>query len=149
DRFAQELQMYQEAAENYPTDMSLRYKIADRLFGLGRHDEAIPAFQQARNDPKYRIPSTVGLGRSFLEAGFVDEAVDTLKELLDAYEVKSDSRFIEMSYWYGRALEGKGDIPAAIKAYSSVAMANFNYRDVQARIKRLRAGGATAGGAPA
>jgi hypothetical protein len=37
------------------------------------------------------------------------------------------------------ALEEKKDVPAAIKAYSTVAQADFNYRDVQARIKRLRA----------
>jgi hypothetical protein len=43
-----------------------------------------------------------------------------------------------MSYWYGGALEKKGDVQAALKAYSGVAQANFNYRDVLARIKRLR-----------
>jgi hypothetical protein len=30
-------------------------------------------------------------------------------------------------------------MPAAIKAYSQVAQWDFNYRDVQGRIRRLRA----------
>jgi hypothetical protein len=44
-----------------------------------------------------------------------------------------------MTYIYGRALELKKDMPAASKAYSQVAQWSFNYKDVQARIKKLRA----------
>ena len=46
---------------------------------LGQFDEAIPVFQQVRQDPKYRTDAAILLGRAFLEAGFVDEAVDTLR----------------------------------------------------------------------
>ena len=130
--------------EAYPTDTSKKYQVGVRLFQLGRHSDAIPIFQQSRADPKFRIPSAVALGQSFLEAGFVDEAVDTLKDVLESYEIKNDSKYTEMQYWYGRALEKKGDVQSALKAYSGVAQSNFNYRDVQARIKRLRANPAPA-----
>src|SRR5262249_35142903 len=136
ERAERELQIYQEQMEAYPTDTSKKYNVGARLFALGRYDEAIPIFQQSRSDPKYKIASSVALGQSFLEAGFVDEAVDTLKDVLEGYEIKNDTKYTEMQYWYGRALEKKGDVPAALKAYSGVAQANFNYRDVQARIKR-------------
>ena len=43
-----------------------------------------------------------------------------------------------MTYWYGRALEQKNDTQTALQAYSRVAQWNFNYRDVQGRIKKLR-----------
>jgi hypothetical protein len=46
-----------------------------------------------------------------------------------------------MYYWYARGLELQGDRPTALKAYSQVAQWDFNYRDVQARIKNLRSGG--------
>src|SRR5678816_1498515 len=59
--------------------------------------------------------------------------------------LKGDEKSKEMYYWYARALEEKGDIPSALKAYSQVAQWDFNYRDVQGRIKRLRG---TGGGAP-
>ena len=78
------------------------------------------------------------LGRSFLNAGYAEEAVDTLRDVIESYAIKGDERSIDMHYWYGRALEGKGDIPTALKAYSQVAQWKFNYRDVQARIKALR-----------
>jgi hypothetical protein len=48
---------------------------------------------------------------------------------------------MEMYYWWGRALEQIGDRATAQKAFSQVAQWDFNYRDVQVRIKNLRAGG--------
>jgi hypothetical protein len=43
-----------------------------------------------------------------------------------------------MHYWYARGLEQKGDIQSALRNYSQVAQWDFNYRDVQTRIKQLR-----------
>jgi tetratricopeptide (TPR) repeat protein len=138
DKFERELHIYQEQMEAYPTDMSKRYHVGARLFELGRYDEAIPIFQQSRADPKFKVQSSIALGRAFLEADFVDEAADTFKDLIEGYEIKNDAKYTEMLYWYGRALEKKNDVDGALKAYSAVAQANFNYMDVQARIKRLR-----------
>jgi tetratricopeptide (TPR) repeat protein len=139
ERTEEELKEFTLWAENYPTETAFRFNMAQRLFLLGRFDEAIPVFQNARQDPKYRVDATLLLGRAFMEAGFTDEAVDTLRDAIEAYPVKGDNKSIDMTYYYGRALEAKGDVPAALKAYSQVAQWNFNYRDVQARIKALRA----------
>jgi thioredoxin-like negative regulator of GroEL len=143
EKLTEELSEYQLALENYPTDTTLRYNVAERLFRLKRYDDAIPAFQQLRQDPRYKIDATSALGKAFLEAGFVDEAVDTLAGLIADYAAKGDAKSIDMTYVYGRALEQKKEINAALKAYSQVAQWNFNYRDTQARIKKLRADMAT------
>lgn len=139
DRIELELKEYQLMVENYPTETKLRYEVAARLFALHRYDEAIPSLQQARQDPKFRVDATVLLGRAFFEAGFVDESLDTLDQLLAEYQLKGDDKSKEMYYWRGRALEAKEDFDAAIKSYSQVAQWDFNYRDVQSRIKTLRA----------
>jgi tetratricopeptide (TPR) repeat protein len=141
DRAQRELEIYKDFAENYPTDMSHQYQAAIRLYQLEHFAEAIPILQKARNDPKFRNDATIILGRAFLDAGYVDEAVDTLRDLIESYELKGDPKSIDMTYWHGRALEQKADTPSAIQAYSRVAQWNFNYRDVQLRIKRLRGGG--------
>src|SRR5262249_6195413 len=134
----EELAEYTLWAENYPTESIYRYNMARRMYELGRFDEAIPILQNVRQDPKYRNEAGVMLGRAFMDAGFVDEAVDTLREVTDAYQIKGDEHSIDMTYHYARALEAKGDTPLALKQYSQVAQWNFNYRDVQVRIKNLR-----------
>jgi hypothetical protein len=97
-----------------------------------------------RQDPKLKTDATIVLGRAFLDAGFIDEAVDTLATVIADYVNKGDKKSIDMTYWYGRALEQKGEVQAAIKAYSQVAQWEFNYKDVQSRIKKLRAAQANA-----
>ena len=136
-----ELQEFQLFLEHYPTDSNARYQVAARLFQLGKFQDAIPVFQHVRNDPKYRVNASILLGQAFLMAGYADEAVDTIKAVIDEYPNRGDERSIDMFYWYGRALEEKKDTAAAIKAYSQVAQWNFNYRDVQTRITKLRSGG--------
>ena len=138
DKAEQELTIYQEFADNYPTEMNHQYQAAIRLFQLGRYQDAIPILQKARQDPKFRFDAGIILGRAFLEANYVDEASDTFRDLIESYELKGDPKSTDMTYWYGRALEIKGDVPTALRAYSQVAQWNFNYRDVQARIKKMR-----------
>ena len=135
-----ELKEFTLFSENYPTDMSYRFEAAVRLFNLERFPDAIPVFQQSRNDPKHRIDASSLLGRAFLGAGFTEEAVDTLRTTIEEYEIKGDQRSKEMHYWYARSLEAKGDAATALKNYSQVAVWDFNYRDVQTRIRKLRGG---------
>ncbi len=133
------LRINTERLENYPSNNEARMEIGRQLFALGRFDDAIPVFQQARNDAKYRVTGSVMLGRAFLEAGFPEEAADTLQGVIADYAGVGDEKSIDMTYWYARSLEERGDIPSALKSYSQVFQWNAKYRDVQPRIKRLRA----------
>ena len=139
DRLVTELKHFQGAIKAYPTDMRMKFEAGRRLFELGRYDEAIPMLQQAQADAKYRDDAVVMLGRAFLEAEFVDEAIDTLRNKIETYQVQGDAKSKEMYYWYGRALQENGDSEAAQKAYSQIAQWDFGYRDVQQRIRELRA----------
>ena len=65
-------------------------------------------------------------------------AIDTLRNKIESYQLQGDARSKEMYYWYGRALQAKGDAEAAQKAYSQIAQWDFGYRDVQQRIRDLR-----------
>ena len=138
EKLQEELTEYQLWVENYPTDPSFRYQVAIRLYQLKKYDEAIPVLQNVRQDPKYRTDASVMLARAFLEAGYADEAVDTLAVVVNEYVHKGNEKSIDMTYWYARALEQKGDTDAAIKQYSQVAQWSFNFKDTQERIKRLR-----------
>jgi len=138
DRAEKELAEYSLWLENYPTDASIRYQVALRLFSLKRYTDAIPLLQQVRNDPKYRNEAGIYLGRAFLDAGYVEEAVDTLRQIASEYELQGDEKSKLMHYWAGRALEQKGEAQEALGHYSKVAQWDFNYLDVQARIREIR-----------
>jgi tetratricopeptide (TPR) repeat protein len=138
ERLETELKHYQQAMAAYPTDPRPKFETGRRLFELGRHADAIPVLQQAQTDPKFREEAGVLLGRAFLDADFVDEAVDTLRNRIEAYQITGDNKAKDMHYWYGRALETKGEIEMALKAYSQIAQWDFGYKDVQTRIKDLR-----------
>ena len=141
DRAEEEYKEMEIAAEAYPTDLSYKYEMARRLILLDRYPEAIPLLQQAVQDAKLRIEGTLELGKAFLAAEFTDEAVDTLKGLSEAYTSTSDTKGKDILYYLGRSFEARKDTADAIKCYSRVAMSDFNYRDVQVRLKRLRGGG--------
>jgi tetratricopeptide (TPR) repeat protein len=123
--------------------MSMKYEVGVRMFLLKKFDDAIPVLQQARSDPKYKTDATVFLSRAFLEAGYIDEANESLEGLIKDYNIPGDTKSKEMYYWRGRALELKKQNEDALKLYSRVAQWDFGYRDVQARIKRLRTAGPT------
>jgi TolA-binding protein len=147
-RLEEELKEYQLWSTNYPTDSKIKFDVAQRLFLLSQFGDAIPAFQAVRSDPKYKYDASTLLGRSFLEAGFIDEAADTLRAIIEEYVNKGDAKSKEMYYWFARSQEQLGDRQTALKAYSQVAQWEFKYRDVQDRIKNLRAGGGASAGAP-
>jgi len=146
DKYEFELSEYQLWAENYPTEMSHRFHAAERLFLLGAADPekyglAIPLLQESTRDAKYRNKALILLGRAFFEAEFLDEAIDTLDGLIKEYALKGDDNSKEMHYWSARAHEAHGDDDAAIKLYSQIVRMEFNFRDVQKRIRDLRAKG--------
>jgi hypothetical protein len=134
-----ELSEFKDRVENYPTETKYKYDVGRRQFELGQFSEAIPTLQNARQDPKYRYLAGIFLGRAFFEAGYLDEADDTFATLINEYQLKGDDNSKLMYYWRGRVLELKGNAADAIKHYSQVAQWDFNYLDVQARIKNLRA----------
>jgi tetratricopeptide (TPR) repeat protein len=133
-----ELKEFQLAADAYPTDVRLRYEVARRMYQLGRFTDSIPLLQQSRMDPKYRFDAGILLGRAFLETNFLDEADETFAGLIKDYQLVGDPKSMEMYYWRGRILELKNLKAEALSHYSKVAQWEFNYLDVQARIKKLR-----------
>lgn len=144
-RNEEELSLFEELAQQYPTESRYKFEVANRLVLLKRFTDAIPLYQNAVNDPKLRTRATLNLGQTFLFAEFPDEAADTLKGLSETYPTLSTGDEIakEIMYWLGRSYEEKNDKAEALKAFSMVVKWDFVYRDTQARMKKLRAVDAT------
>jgi tetratricopeptide (TPR) repeat protein len=133
-----ELKEYTLWAENYPTEMAYRYEIGHRQYTLKLYDDAIGSYQQARHDPKYKVEASIMLGKSFMEADFLDEADETLAAVIQDSPSQEGIRYKDMVYWRARVLEMKGRDEDAIKLYSQIFQLESGYRDVSSRIKALR-----------
>lgn len=133
-----ELQVYAERIKQYPTDNRLKYEYGLRLMRGKKYDEAIPAFQAAASDPKYRVRAMYNVGQCFYQKGWYDQATDTLTQAIEAHDVPGDNLSKDMAYLLGLCYEKNGKAEQAIKEFSRVVQWDFNYKDVRDRIEQLR-----------
>lgn len=140
-----ELAVFKERVDKYPTDLGFRFEYGRRLFETQRYDDAIPVLQEARNEPKTRFRCSLFIGRCFFEKGFFKQAANVFRDAIGAYEIPDDELGKELHYWLGRALQGDGNVPEALKTYGQLIEWDYNYRkgDVRKRIEDLQGGSDT------
>jgi tetratricopeptide (TPR) repeat protein len=133
-----ELEHYKRCSENYPTDLRLKYEYGLRLMRNQRYDDAIPCFQAARKDQKHKIMAMNKIGLCFFVKGWFSDAIDTLKEAIEIYEIKDNDIAKDLRYNLARAYEQNGNAGEALELYRRIAQIDFSYKDVRARLNRLR-----------
>jgi hypothetical protein len=145
-QLAFELQEFTDRCKNYPTDMGLRYELGRRLYLSAKFDDAIGAFQQAKADPKRRAMSHEFLGRCYIHKEYLDEAVDTLAQGIEAHKIPDDRLAMELRYLKMDAhikLANKNrDMENAKEAQqiaSNIFQADINYRDIRQRMEEVKA----------
>lgn len=146
EQIAFEMEEYKRRVENYPTDMGLRFQLGRRQLMMKQYDEAIGSLQQAKGDPKHRAAAARYLGEAFARKGWLDEAIDTYREGMEAHGAGDDRLALELRYLLMDALEAKAkaskDAAAAQDAASiasQIAQTNINYRDIRDRLEQVRA----------
>jgi len=144
-----ETEHYRLCVENYPTDLAHKYEYALRLMRNGQYNDAIPLFQEAQKDPRRRITAMDKVGYCFFMKGWYADAIDVFRQAVDAYEIKDDAVAKELRYNLARAHEEQGENDKALDIYRKIAQLDFCYRDVGARVDKLRAGPGQAGPATA
>lgn len=129
------LAIYREQHKQYPTDNEILYKLGVELYQNKLYDEAIPAFQQAQNEPRIQIDALYYLGMSFAKNGLLDAAVDEFKDAISRYEIEKDDRSKRLHYALGRCYEENGQYQEAADEYKLLARWDYNYSDVRDRMK--------------
>jgi len=145
-QLAFELQEFTDRCKNYPTDMSLRYELGRRLYVAQRFDDAIGAFQQAKADPKRRAVSHEFLGRCYIHKEYLDEAVDTLAQGIEAHKIPDDRlamdlRYLKMDAHFKLARKNNDDAQAkqAQQIASGIFQSDINFRDIRQRMDQIKA----------
>ena len=133
-----ELEHYKLCAENYPTDMRIKYEYGRRMLNSGQYDDAIPVLQDARSDPKLRIPSQNAIGQCFFQKKWYPDAVETFQQALEMVSNSEDAIAKELRYNLGRAYEADGNAEEALACFRKIAQIDFNFRDVRSRVDALR-----------
>lgn len=130
--------------EAYPTDVGIKYELGRRYFARGNYDECIGFFQESQNDPKYRSASQNMLGQAFLRIDYVDEAIETFRRALEQRDLSNELQ-MELKYNLMLALVRKADASRdllaaeeADKLASSIAVVQFNYKDIRTRRDTLK-----------
>lgn len=132
------LDHFRQCVENYPTDLKMRYEYGMRLIQTKKFDEAIPMFQEAQKDPRYRVLALDKVGVCFFQKGWYTDAIDIFNQGLDACEIKDSPVAKELRYNLARSHEASGQIETAMELYRKLAQLDFGYRDVRDRIEKLR-----------
>lgn len=135
-----ETEHYRLCVENYPTDAAHKYEYALRLMRAERYNEAIPLFQEAQKDPRRKISAMDKIGYCFLMKGWYADAIDVFSQAIELYEIKDDAVAKELRYNLARAHEEQGERERALDIYRKIAQLDFCYKDVGARVDKLRAG---------
>lgn len=142
---AMEIEEYQAQAEAYPTDLTIKFELGKRLFEAGKFEDAIPMFQESQSEAKNRVASMGHLAKSFLNIGFLDGAVQTYRQALEAHKTPDDEVGMDLRYGLVAALKAHAEAERSIKdaeeadkLASAIAIRQFNYRDIRALREQLK-----------
>jgi len=131
-QLAFELQEYSERAENYPTDLAIKFELGRRQFLAGRYDDAIGSLQQAHRDPRRRLTALNLLGQAWAKKGLPQEAIDTYRRALESEMTEEQEK--DLRYNLGTLYAETRDYAEAREEFSRVAQMDYSYRDVRDRL---------------
>ncbi|MCK6445105.1 MAG: tetratricopeptide repeat protein [Planctomycetes bacterium] len=120
-----------------PNELPLRFELGKRLMRTGELDTALAEFQRVLPEPRLQRDVRFWLGQCFQAKGFLDLAK---KEYAKALEQGSgvDERAKEILYNLGAIAEAEGDLASARGHYARVYEIDIGYRDVAAKMERLK-----------
>jgi tetratricopeptide (TPR) repeat protein len=134
-----QVQAYRRRVGLHPEDSTLHYQFGVILAAIGKHDEAIGEFQQARSssDPILKVQALLQTGLSFEANGAPKLAERNYKDALKLLEPEDKENFNALHYHLGRVAETLGNNEAAEEHYNEVAANDYTYLDVAQRLRRL------------
>ena len=120
-----------------PDDLKLQYELGLRLARAGRHDEAIAAFQQARQSTSLRGQALHQSGLSFEATGVMKLAERSYLDALKEADPADRNTLNALHYRLGRVAEAQGNTREAEEHYNEVAANDYGYLDVAQRLRNL------------
>ena len=120
--------------ERNPTDLQLRYELAERLMAAGQFTDAIPELQRARQNPNVRLKAVSMLGRCYSEKGMLDLAVQQFKTAVSEM-TSMDNTKKDTLYRLALLHEKMGNKADYIECLKDLYEADYGYLDVAQRVE--------------
>ncbi len=134
---------YGERVKEYPTDRSLKQRLGEVAVELGKYEEAMQCFQEAKDDHKLRVRAAYMLGRCFAAESWHDIAIQEYKEALERMEGGDKVRELAIRYdlmvslmEQARSEQSLELAREALDICSSIARKDITYRDIRVRRKK-------------
>lgn len=132
-----EIKEFRRRSKLEPEDLNIQFQLGLRLAKAGNHDEAIAAFQQARNSDTLKVQALHNAGLSFEAKGNLKLAERMLEEAMKAADPKDTATTNALHYRLGRVAEAQGNTQIAEEHYNEVAANDYSYLDVAQRLRNL------------
>jgi tetratricopeptide (TPR) repeat protein len=136
---AYELHERKHRAQSEPSNGEVRLAYGVCLARLGKHDEAIAEFQQARTlgEEAVRTEALHRSGESFEAKGLLKLAERSYQEALKMVDTENQTLINTLHYRLGRVAEASGDLVSAEEHYNEVAANDYTFLDVAERLRAL------------
>jgi tetratricopeptide (TPR) repeat protein len=135
---------FNERVVKYPTDRGIRFELGLIEFEGGNFEDAMAAFQQCKDEAKYRTRATHMLGKCFAEENWHVEAVGEFREALEKLESAEKERELPIRYDLmaslidlARDTRSSEEAREATEICSAILRKNIGYRDIRARRKEV------------
>ena len=136
---AYELHERKHRAQAEPSNGEVRLAYGICLARLGKHDEAIAEFQQARalGEAPVRTEALHRSGESFEAKGLLKLAERSYQEALKMADTENQTLINTLHYRLGRVAEAGGDLVSAEEHFNEVAANDYTFLDVAERLRAL------------
>ncbi len=129
---------YTARIKEYPTDRLLKQQLGEVMFELGKFQDAMQCFQEAKDDPKLRVRATHMLGRSFAAETWHDDAIKEFKDALERVEPGDKDTELSVRYnlmvslmEFARDEKSMESAREALEICSSIVRKDITYRDIR------------------
>lgn len=119
----------------YPTNLNLRFELAEMFMDEGLVDEAIAEFQQAVKNPNKRLESQKYLGECFQRKRLFALAIEQLQSASESLKEMSALKK-EILYALAGVYEEMGKTEEARREYEKIYAVDIAYRDVAQKIEK-------------
>ena len=123
----------QKLVERFPTDLQLRFDLAQLYFELGKINEAIPEFQKAQQNANRKVKSMSYLGQCYARKNMNELAVRTFEAALKEKPVWDEEKK-ELTYNLAMVLEKLGRRDDARRQLEEIFGIDSAYRDVAKKV---------------